>query len=349
MDNKVKKGVFRPLRPGPVIFVLVLFVFTVNWLPGKKGYVRFAGQTMGTYYRITARFPDEKWLQTLTDERLESVNGVFSVFRPDSEVSRFNNHFSLEPFAVSTELFNLVQVSQKVSLASSGAYDVTVNQLLQLWGFRPGGEFKKPVEEEIERVMGFTGYEKLRLLSGNYLQKTVPGLQIDLGSIAKGYGVDVVAELFEEKGIEDYLVEIGGEIRTRGLSPAGKNWRIGINTPEKTAALDEIFAIVEVSDRAVATSGNYRNYIESGDESWAHIMEPRKGRPVLGDVLSSTVLADDCLTADALATAAIVSGREAAVLLFEKFPVEWYLIFRDKNGGLNSVHSDGFVLQEVSK
>jgi thiamine biosynthesis lipoprotein len=161
--------------------------------------------------------------------------------------------------------------------------------------------------------------------------------------------VDVVVELLEEKEIGDYLVEIGGEIRTGGLSPAGKNWRIGINTPEKTAALDDIFAIVEISDRAVATSGNYRNYIESGDESWAHIMDPREGRPVLSDILSSTVLAEDCLTADALATAAIVSGKAAAILLFEKFPVEWYLVFRDKNGELSSVHSDGFVLQEVSK
>lgn len=342
-------GVFRPLRLVQFLFIFFVFIALVLRQPVENHYIRFSGPTMGTIYRVHADFPDSPLLQSNVEQKLEELNNIFSVFRANSEISVFNANQSTAPIPVSTDLFMLLQTAQKISNITSGAYDITVNPLLELWGFRGGFNVTMPEKAEINHTLKSVGYHKLQLLENNYVQKKIANLQIDLGSIAKGYGVDVIANLLDHRGIKNYLVEIGGEIRAKGVSNSGEKWRIGINRPERTSALDDIFAVVELTDQSIATSGNYRNYIESDGKVWAHVIDPYIGEPVLSDVVSSTVIANDCFMADALATAALVSGKEKSLLLFAEFDVQWYLILRDAEQGLISLHSTSFLFSEVKK
>lgn len=292
--------------------------------------VKLSGETMGTYWQVslahTADTAAQKALQTDIESVLESVNAGMSTYREDSELMRFNRSDSTEIQAISDELRTVISKALTVSAQTHGAYDITVGPLVNLWGFGAQRRVEKPSDAELAQALGLVGYEKVQL-DDTGLRKTVPGVFIDLSSIAKGYGVDAVARAVKKAGYSDFLVEIGGEVRTSGRK-YNQPWRVGIERPEKGSA-GVVEHIVSMDDAlpAMATSGNYRNYIDHQGEMVYHIIDPRTGHSRQSRLLSATVLAEDCMTADAYATALMVLGDDKALAFAEANNLVAELIF----------------------
>lgn len=271
-----------------------------------------AGETMGTTYIIRlVEIPEGETgtkLKRAVDDALEGVNDQMSTYRPDSELSRFNASDSTDWFPVSTETATVVAEAQRVSHESNGAFDATVMPLVNLWSFGPEGRSNAvPSDEELAERRSHVGYEKLEVrLDPPALRKTDPRMSVDLSAIAKGYGVDVVAELLDKRGVSAYMVEIGGEVRTKGPKPDGDLWHIGIERP--VANQRSVETIVDLEDDAMATSGDYRNYFEAGGKRYSHTIDPRTGRPIEHTLVSASVFAPTCMTADAYATTVMVLG-----------------------------------------
>jgi thiamine biosynthesis lipoprotein len=267
---------------------------------------------MGTWYsvRLGARPAglDPPRLQADIEARLDRVNAWMSTYRPDSEISRFNRYEGTDWFPVSAETEHVVQAALEVSRLTDGAFDVTVAPLVDLWSFGPETrEPRVPSEEEIARRRARVGYRQFEVRRAPpALRKTRPDLMIDLSAIAKGFGVDQVAELLEEAGIRHWLVEIGGDVRARGVKSDQTAWRIGVEKP--LSGRREVQLVLEIGRRAVATSGDYRNFFEVDGKRYGHTIDPRTGRPVEHGLGSVTVVEDTCMSADALATALMVLG-----------------------------------------
>ena len=281
-----------------------------------------SGRTMGTTY--TVRFvrdetTDLEAMQAEIDRRLELVNDQMSTYREDSEISRFNRYDGTDWFEVSADTASVVARALEISEQSDGAFDVTVAPLVNLWHFGPEEhDARLPDAAAIAAAREHTGYKKLQArLDPPALKKSDSKLTVDLSAIAKGYGVDVVWETFDQTNC---MVEIGGEVRVRGAKPNGDGWVIGIEAP--LVGVRELQNLVELSDAALASSGGYRNFFEHKGKRYSHTIDPRTGRPVEHDLLAVSVLSDDCMTADALATTAIVLGPEAgyAWLVERKVP-----------------------------
>lgn len=295
------------------------------------------GRTMGTTYRVhLAALPEEEspdQLHQRIDAALELVNDQMSTYRPDSEISRFNTSDSTDWFPVSPATARVVAEAQRISAASDGAFDITVLPLVNLWSFGPERRPDQvPSDAKIAERKALVGYENLDVrLDPPALRKNIPNLKVDLAAIAKGYGVDVVAELLETVGIKGYMVEIGGEVRTRGGKTDGSPWRIGIERPLTNQR--SIARVLELNTTAMATSGDYRNFFEIEGVRYSHTINPRTGRPVTHNLAAVTILADSCMTADALATTVMVLGPEAGY--------NW-LLDRDRAALLFIKTEDGF-------
>jgi thiamine biosynthesis lipoprotein len=276
---------------------------------------RFEGETMGTTYVVrlaqTISESDRLGVARAIDETLASVNARMSNYLPDSEISRFNRAENGVPVPVSRETFEVVSEARRVSEMTGGAFDVTVSPLVRLWGFGPGGYGREgpPTEEEIARAKGYVGFRNLVLADDPItLTKLVPELECDLSAIAKGYGVDRVAEALEARGYRDYMVEVGGEVRTLGKNSVGHAWRIAIEKPlPGTRAVQRI---VSLSGFSMATSGDYRNFYELDGKIHSHLIDPRTGRPVSHRLASVSVLSQTAMRADALASGLLVLGPE---------------------------------------
>lgn len=273
-----------------------------------------AGRTMGTTYSIKVdRLPagfDAQKLQAEIDARLETVNDQMSTWREDSELSRFNRYDETDWFPVSAATAKVVAAALEISEQSAGAFDVTVMPLINLWSFGPEQRARKvPTDEQLGAARALVGWEKLHVRRDPpALRKDAPGVSVDLSAIAKGYGVDAVAEYLDELKVAGYLVEIGGEVRTRDARPDGSLWRIGIEAP-----LDEsrtVFDAIELADRSLATSGSYRQFFFENGRRYSHTIDPRTGKPIEHHLASVTIVADDCMTADALATTLMVLGPD---------------------------------------
>jgi len=274
--------------------------------------LRLEGRTMGTWYSVRLASPpaglDLRRLHADIEARLDRVNGWMSTYRRDSEISRFNRHAGTDWFPVSAATARVVETALTVSALSDGAFDVTVAPLVNLWSFGPETrEPRVPSEEEIARRRARVGYERIEVRDDRRaLRKKRPDVTIDLSAIAKGFGVDQVAELLEEAGIVHYLVEIGGEVRARGVKSDGTAWKIGVEKP--LPGRREVQRVLAIGDRAVATSGDYRNFFEADGKRYGHTIDPRTGRPVEHALGSVTVVDDTCMAADAWATALMVLG-----------------------------------------
>jgi len=273
-----------------------------------------SGRTMGTNYLVKiARSPDNlslPKLQRAIDEVLEQINDAMSTYRTMSEISRFNRSPSTDWFAVSPATAVVVAAAQQISRESGGAFDVTVGPLVNLWGFGPGANQRQvPSVEKIAQALAGSGFQNLQVREAPpALRKRTGKLVIDLSAIAKGYAVDRIAALLEDFSINDFLVEIGGEIITRGAKADGSAWTVGIELPD-----DELRTVQEVlalSNSALATSGDYRNFFEQDGKRYSHTINPRTGRPVTHQLASVTVVADSCMLADGWATALMVLGPE---------------------------------------
>ncbi len=306
-----------------------------------------AGRTMGTRYHIKLVALDADKIPLLKqriEQRLEQINQSMSTYRPDSEISRFNAlRESGRPFAVSNDFLQVMQAGSVVHRLSQGAWDATVRPLVILWGFGKKGPIDRlPSAQAISRAKQLVDFSAIDILADGHLTKRQSGVTIDLASIAKGYGVDQVAALISSRGFTQYLVEIGGEVYAAGRRADGKPWRIGINRPRKGGPADAVYRVVPLQDRAMATSGDYRNFIEIDGRSYSHIIDPRNGRPVANGVVSATVIAAGCTLADGLATGIMVMGPESGLALLDRLEgVEGLIIVRKPDGTLVNHWSKG--------
>ncbi|OAT49815.1 ApbE family thiamine biosynthesis lipoprotein [Providencia heimbachae ATCC 35613] len=295
------------------------------------------GQTMGTYYSVkyvtdsSEHTPEA--IQSEIDKRLEEVNDQMSTYRPDSELSRFNQSKEVNvPFPVSAATAKVVKKAIEINKLTDGSLDVTVGPLVNLWGFGPEGRVTKaPTNEELEKRRSWVGIEKLSVQDNNLI-KTIPELYVDLSSIAKGYGVDVVAEYLESLNINDYMVDIGGEVRTSGNNGKDAPWRIAIEKPSADGVSQTAQEIIEPGNLSIATSGDYRNYFEQDGVRFSHTIDPKTGKPITHNLVSITVLADDCMSADGLSTGLNVLGPEAGFALAEKMNVPVFMIVKTDKG-----------------
>lgn len=311
---------------------LALLLLAVAGCAQEERTWKLSGPTMGTIYHITlVDVPagiQRAELQSAIDAELVAVNQEMSTYIPDSELMRFNAAPVDEVVEVSPNLAKIVERSLDIYRRSGGAFDVTVGPLVNLWGFGPSPEPETiPQESEIAALLETVGSDALEL-QGLRLRKTRT-VQIDLSAIAKGHGVDRVADLLTSRNIENYLVEIGGELRTAGVNPKGKLWRIGVERPSGGQVVQRP---VEVSGKAVATSGDYRNYYERNGKRYSHTMDPRTGRPVENKLASVTVITDTCADADAYATALSVIGADAALELAEREHLAVFLLIKTESG-----------------
>lgn len=296
----------------------------------------FTGVTMGTGYsvKITGLPPDidPRRLERDIARLLEEINGLMSTYREDSELSRFNRGRRADWVAVSPELVYVLKEAQGVNRLTGRAFDVTVGPLVNLWGFGPSlYPVRIPTAAQIAATGKRVGFELLQIRSSPpALRKRREDIYIDLSAIAKGYGVDRVAELLEVQGIHNYLVDIGGEERIKGHSPLGVPWRIAIEQPVSEG--HKVQRIIEMDSHGVATSGTYRNYFEWDGKRYSHIIDPRTGWPVAHKLASVTVLSDTAMRADALATGLLVLGPEQGFNVAEREQVAALFIIKTPAG-----------------
>ncbi len=315
-------------------FLAFLVIGTVLIIRQQRSmpYQHNKGLVFGTAYSIT--YQCEKNLQQEIDEELKKVDGEFSMFNEQSTIARINRGESPKLSRMFMEVFELANT---VSEATDGAFDITVAPLVNAWGFGFKHE-QMPSAQAVDSLRRLVGYQKLQLAKegkGHSLKKQIPGMMLDFSAIAKGYGADVVARLLRKHDVQNYMVEIGGEIVTRGINPNRLPWRIGVVKPtdDSLNAGGELQTVLNVTDRAMATSGNYRNFYYKGGKKYAHTIDPKTGYPVQHNILSATVLTDRCATADAYATAFMVLGLEGTKKILQKQPeLMVYLIYSDAKG-----------------
>ncbi|EKO3366886.1 FAD:protein FMN transferase [Vibrio fluvialis] len=296
--------------------------------------VHLSGPTMGTSYNIKYLqqdgLPSSDELHKEIDRLLEEVNDQMSTYRKDSELSRFNQYQGIDPFEVSNQTATVVKEAIRLNGLTEGALDVTVGPLVNLWGFGPEARPEVvPTDAELAERKANTGIHHLSV-DGNKLSKDLPHLYVDLSTIAKGWGVDVVANYIESQGIHNYMVEVGGEIRLKGLNRDGVPWRIAVEKP--TVDERSIQEIIEPGDMAIATSGDYRNYFERDGVRYSHIINPQTGRPIHNRVVSVTVLDKSCMTADGLATGLMVLGDEKGIEIAEQNHIPVFMIVKTDDG-----------------
>jgi thiamine biosynthesis lipoprotein len=325
------------------LFLLVLLAFAVRqlwWLAPEEAVI--GGPTMGTTWsvRLDSRGRTREDLvqaQAVIERSLAQVNRLMSTWQEESELSRFNRHASTEPFGVSAETFQVLELALQVGERSGGAFDVTVKPLVAAWGFGAGARApgQGPDAAELAALRGRVGLDLLELdASKSTLRKRRPDVECDLSAIAKGFAVDQVVQALEALGWGAFLVEVGGEVGARGERPAGGPWRVGIERPDSLARA--VHARVELFDQAMATSGDYRNFYEQDGKRLAHIIDPRSGRPVQHVLASVSVVHRRAVLADAWATALSVLGPEAGFALAEREGLAGYFLVRRQDGSLES-------------
>ncbi len=330
-----------------IFFITIAFCFLASGCEGKREHL-IQGRTMGTTYHIkivTGNFQGISGLKEKIEKRLDEINAAMSTYQKDSEIRRFNafNQAGRE-FKISEDFYRVMKTAQAIYRLSDGAWDGTVNPLVDLWGFgREGPKNKIPMGHEISALLSNIGFENIEVLKPGFLLKKRAAVTLDLSSIAKGYGVDQVADTIQKEGFHNYLVEIGGEVFASGYRKDGKLWRIGINRPQTDAALDEVYTVVDLHNRAFATSGDYRLFFVVDGIRYAHIIDPRTGYPISNGVVSVTIIADTCTFADGLATAVMVMGPEKGLDLINRLDaVEGLIIVEQTDGSLADFYSKGF-------
>ncbi|ABV38029.1 ApbE family lipoprotein [Shewanella sediminis HAW-EB3] len=322
---------------------LIGLAFFVSACTQPAELVSLSGNTMGTTYHIKVvpneQLPEVNLLQAEIDLALEKVNDQMSTYRPDSELSRFNNMGHEETVTVSKDTAFVIAEGIHLYKVTGGALDITLGPLVNLWGFGPDKRpTALPSQAVISAAKAKTGIEYLHL-DGNKLSKTNPDLYVDLSSIAKGFGVDVVASLLDKYQVSGYLVEVGGELSVFGQKIDGSPWRVAIEQPDVDDR--EIQQVIEPGDMAVATSGDYRNYYEEEGRQFSHLIDPRDGYPIDHRLASVTVLHKQSMVADGYATAMMVMGSQASLELAEQESLAIMLIEK-QDDGFNVFYSDAF-------
>jgi len=334
----------------PPAFVLALAGLAIGCAPANV--VQLEGVTMGTTWRVTAvaRPGPREALREAIERRLDEVNRHLSTWDDESEISRFNRlERADEELAVSADFLRVMRAARRIHQLSGGAWDGTVRPLVDLWGFGPSGRAEPaPTPERLAQALAEVGFDRIEIRDAGALVKRHGAVTVDLSSIAKGYGVDAVAEVLRPWVGSDFLVEIGGEVYASGARGGGLPWKIGINRPDPAASADEVYRVVPLRNRALATSGDYRNYFLEDGVRRSHVIDPRTGRPVANGVVSVTVLAPTCMEADGLATAVMVMGEEAGLALVERLAgVEALVVVTGPDGALRDHASSGLRMESV--
>ena len=306
--------------------------------PRKAPVIKLSGVTMGTIYHLTIVEPPAALNRAQLDQQikvlLDQVDAAMSTYRNDSELTRFNRSSSTAWAPVSEAIQSTVAAALEISVMTNGRFDVTVAPLVDSWGFGPQPtSLELPTDQHIEASLLKVGYQMLHArASPPALRKDHPGLSIDLSAIAKGYAVDLMAEHLEQLGVNNYLVEIGGEIRVSGQNPEHQKWRIAVERP--LANQRSAQTILQLSQGAVATSGDYRNFREVDDRRFSHTIDPQTGKPVTHNLASVTVIGQSAMIADALATALLVMGPDLAYQFANQHDLAVLLIIRNDDGSI---------------
>jgi thiamine biosynthesis lipoprotein len=303
-----------------------------------KTEVLLQGRTMGTTFNIkvvaTKAEIQEKKLQSKIDTLLVQVNQSMSTYQTDSEISLFNRSISTDPVTITPGFARVVKESIRLGELTEGKLDVTIGPLVNLWGFGPDQRPEiVPTADDLLLTKQRIGLQNL-VLNGNQLSKTIPELYLDLSTIAKGYAVDMVAELIESNGFNHYLVEIGGEIKTKGFKHTGELWVMAIEKPlyDPLGEARRVHQIIIPKDNAVATSGDYRNYFEAEGIRFSHIIDPTSGKPINHNLVSVTVIDRSSMTADGLSTALMVMGLEKGMVFAQNHDIAALFIYKTENG-----------------
>lgn len=319
-----KSSIFR------IVFLLFLIVGSIyiirqqNTIP----YQHNTGQIFGTTYHIT--YQSDKDLHREILQRLQLVDQTFSTFNDESIISKINRN---EPVKLNQMFIEVFDLAKTVSKDTHGAFDITVAPLVNVWGFG----FKSgtpPTKAVIDSLRHLTGYEKVKLI-GSKVRKQDPRIMLDCSAIAKGYGSDVVAQYLRSRDVENFMIEIGGEIVVQGNSDKRLPWKIGVTKPtdDSTQVNNELQTVLNVTNTAMATSGNYRRFYYKNGKKYAHTIDPKTGYPVQHNILSATVLANTCAKADAYATSFMVLGLEKTQQVLQHHPdLMVYLIYADGQG-----------------
>jgi thiamine biosynthesis lipoprotein len=320
--------------------IFLIFLITLNSCNEKQEkYQRDEGLIFGTTYHIIYEY--KKDIHDDIRAKLLEFNSSLSTYEKGSIISKVNRNEAVLLDDYFTKCFNK---AKEISEKTEGAFDMTVAPLVNAWGF--GFSKRDSVSTGlVDSLLHYVGMDKVKIVNGRLVKK-YPGVMLDASAIAKGYGVDVAAEFLEKKGIRNYLVEIGGEMRVKGVNASGVPWRVGIDKPidDPKVLHRELEEIIRMSEGALATSGNYRNFYVKDGKKYAHTIDPKTGYPVQHELLSASVYAPDCMTADAYATAFMVLGLKKAKKIVEETPeLEAYFIYRSENRDtLQVYYTEGF-------
>lgn len=309
----------------PVVVLLVIATYLILSKPYRPApFQKEEGAVFGTIYHIT--YQHNGSLHEGIKRELLRVDSSLSMFNEASVVSRINRN---EDIVVDSLFKTIFTLSQRVSDATNGAFDITVAPLVNAWGF--GFKHQQlPDSAAVDNLRSLVGWQRIRLTPEGRVEKDDDRIILDCSAVAKGFGVDVVAAYLQRQGVENYMVEIGGEVVVKGTNPKGQPWRVGVNKPidDTTNVNNELETVITLTEGAMATSGNYRNFYVVDGKKLAHTIDPHTGYPVQHNVLSSTVIAPTCAIADAFATSFMVLGLDGAKQVLEKHPeLQVFLIY----------------------
>src|SRR5664279_251340 len=319
-------------------FSLLIIFGCSRFYADKYSYVE--GFTQGTTYHITFLNKSQTDFSKEIHHMLDSLDLSLSIYNPNSIISRMNRNEDVKADPWFTRVFNK---SMEISAASDGAFDITVGPLVNAWGFGIAPKMKVD-SSEIDSLKNLVGYKKVKLVEGRLIKQN-PNSRLDVNAIAQGYSVDVICGYFEDHGIKDYLVEIGGELRARGFNPRGEYWRVGIDRPIEgnNTPGSNLQATLKLKNRALATSGNYRKFYEEAGVKYGHHIDPATGYPARQNILSATVMSKEDITSDGWGTAFMVMGLEKSKKVLTKHPeLEVYFVYNDSIGNYKIYSSKGF-------
>jgi FAD:protein FMN transferase len=325
---------------GGIIIVIFAFMYYSPFKQKKVEYIHNEGKAQGTYYSATYQQPDGKDLQKDIEKLFSDFDLSLSTYVPNSIISKINNNDSVLTDENFEAMYNM---AREVSEKSNGAFDITVAPLVNAWGFgfKTGDTTHLP---DVDKLLPLIGYKKIQLLNHRII-KDDPRIMLDASALAQGLSADLIANLFEKNGCQNYMIDIGGEIACKGVNPDGKNWRIGIDKPidDPANVNEQLQAIISISNVGLTTSGNYRKFYYKGGRKYAHTIDPRTGYPVNHNLLSATVIAPTSMQADAYATTFMVVGVDSAMSLCKSIPnMDCYLIYTDDNGKYQVKMTEGF-------
>ena len=328
------------------IFLTILFFESCN-TKDQSNYININGFTQGTTYSITYESKNKINFRNDIENLLAEFDTSLSSYNKFSVITSVNNNTTNK---ADTYLKTVFIRSQQISEQTNGAFDITVGPLVNAWGFGLSKQ-EEITQAKIDSILKFVGFIKVKLVD-DIIIKDDSRIKIDMNAIAQGYAVDVVAEFLVAKSITNYLVEIGGEVRTMGLNPKSEAWKIGIDKPidNNNSPGENLQAIIHLNNRSLATSGNYRKFYEKDGVKYSHTIDPKTGYPVNHSLLSATVIANDCMTADAFATAFMVLGLDKSIELIDQHPeLEAYFIYSDKEGVFKVKSTSGIedIIEEV--